>query len=171
MVISLTQTIGPNMGSKVASRNLGFLYAVTMGGYLGKYEPGDRANSHISPTLLLNENKELVMAIGAAGGSRIVTAITEVIKNYLDLNLTIEESVARSRVYPQVDTLWIEAHKGIIIDSILLDSLSQAKIKFKLQNSKGIFGRINAITLDKNGKNWKATTDPDWEGKSGIYPE
>ena len=171
MVISLTQTIGPNMGSKVASRNLGFLYAVTMGGYLGKYKPGDRANSHISPTLLLNENNELVMAIGAAGGSRIVTAITEVVKNYLDLNLTIEESVARSRVYPQVDTLWIEAHKGIIIDSKLLDSLSQAKIKFKLQNSKGFFGRINAITLEKNGKNWKATTDPDWEGKSGIYPE
>jgi len=171
MVISLTQTIGPNMGSKVASENLGFLYAVTMGGYLGKYEPGDRANSHISPTLLLNENEELIMAIGAAGGSRIVTAITEVIKNHLDLNLTIEESIARSRIYPQVDTLWIEAHEGIVIDSILLDSLSHSKIKFKLQQSKGIFGRINAITLEKNGKNWKATTDPDWEGKSSTFPE
>ena len=50
-VVSLTQTIGPLMGSKVASKNLGFLYAVTLGGYLGDYKPGDRANSHISPII------------------------------------------------------------------------------------------------------------------------
>ena len=50
-VVSLSQTIGPNMGSKVASKELGFLYAVTLGGYLGEYKPGDRSNSHISPTL------------------------------------------------------------------------------------------------------------------------
>ena len=27
------------MGSKVATKGLGFLYAVTLGGYLGKYKP------------------------------------------------------------------------------------------------------------------------------------
>lgn len=31
-IVSLTQTIGPNMGSKVATKGLGFLYAVTLGG-------------------------------------------------------------------------------------------------------------------------------------------
>ena len=36
MIVSLTQTIGPTMGSKVATPGLGFLYAQTMGGYLGK---------------------------------------------------------------------------------------------------------------------------------------
>ena len=40
-VVALTQTIGPNMGSKVATKGLGFLYAVTLGGYLGDYKPGD----------------------------------------------------------------------------------------------------------------------------------
>ena len=33
-VVALTQTIGPTMGSKVAPKGLGFLYAVTLGGYL-----------------------------------------------------------------------------------------------------------------------------------------
>ncbi len=36
-VVSLTQTLGPNMGSKVATKGLGFLYNVTMGPYLGGY--------------------------------------------------------------------------------------------------------------------------------------
>ena len=58
-VVALTQTIGPNMGSKVATKGLGFLYAVTLGGYLGEYSPGDRANSHISPTLI-SKNGEII---------------------------------------------------------------------------------------------------------------
>ena len=58
-VVSLTQTLGPNMGSKVATKGLGFLYNVTMGpylgGYLGQDKPGDRSSSHISPTLFTSE--------------------------------------------------------------------------------------------------------------------
>ena len=58
-VVSLTQTLGPNMGSKVATKGLGFLYNVTMGpylgGYLGEDKPGDRASSHISPTIFTKE--------------------------------------------------------------------------------------------------------------------
>ena len=50
-VVSLTQTLGPNMGSKVATKGLGFLYNVTMGpylgGYLGEDKPGDLSLIHI----------------------------------------------------------------------------------------------------------------------------
>ena len=80
-VVALTQTIGPNMGSKVATKGLGFLYAVTLGVF-GDYSPGDRANSHISPTLI-RKNGEIILALGAAGGSRIVPAITQVSDRYL----------------------------------------------------------------------------------------
>ena len=66
-VVALTQTIGPNMGSKVATKGLGFLYAVTLGGYLGDYSPGDRANSHISPTLIRKKRGDY---IGLRGSRR-----------------------------------------------------------------------------------------------------
>ena len=66
-VVSLTQTVGPIMGSKVVSPGLGFVYAVTLGGYLGNYQPGDRAASHISPVLFMKNNTP-VLALGAAGG-------------------------------------------------------------------------------------------------------
>ena len=80
-VVSLTQTLGPNMGSKVATKGLGFLYNVTMGpylgGYLGEDKPGDRASSHISPTIFTKGDK-VVLALGAAGGRMIPIAINQV---------------------------------------------------------------------------------------------
>lgn len=163
LVISLTQTIGPNMGSKVATNSLGFLYAVTMGGYLGDYKPGDRANSHISPTLVMN-NESLELALGAAGGSRIVTAIAQTVKNSIDLELPLNEAVSRGRIYPLEDTLLIEAHTGININSALLDSLKIMGIPFKLQETPGFHGRINAIQYDSSNKRWIGVSDPDWEG-------
>jgi gamma-glutamyltranspeptidase/glutathione hydrolase len=103
-VVSLTQTIGPNMGSKVASKDLGFLYAVSLGGYLGEYNPGDRLNSHISPTLFL-KNGIIRLAIGAAGGSRIITAITQVAHRYLSQKNNLNKALYLPRVYPFEDTL------------------------------------------------------------------
>ena len=80
-VVSLTQTIGPNMGSKVTTKDLVFC-AVTLGGYLGDYKPGDRANSHISPTIIEKDGR-VVLALGAAGGSRIVPAVTQVTDRFI----------------------------------------------------------------------------------------
>jgi gamma-glutamyltranspeptidase/glutathione hydrolase len=166
-IISLTQTIGPNMGSKVATESLGFLYAVTMGGYLGDYKPGDRANSHISPTLVLSENKP-VIALGAAGGSRIVTAIVQTIKNHLDLKLPINKAVERARIYPDGDTLLLEAHPGLNIDPGILAQLDSLGIPFKLQKQQGYHGRINAISYDEQEGKWIGSSDPDWEGTVEI---
>ena len=166
-IISLTQTIGPNMGSKVATKSLGFLYAVTMGGYLGDYQPGDRANSHISPTLVLEEGSP-VLALGAAGGSRIVTAIVQTIKNHLDLNLPMPLAVKRGRVYPDGDTLLIEAHPGITINPNILAQLDSLSIPFKLQKQKGYHGRINATLFNKSKREWLGVSDPDWEGTVEI---
>ena len=49
-VVSLTQTIGPTMGSKVATKGLGFLYAVSLGGYLGN------TNQGIVPTHIFHQH-------------------------------------------------------------------------------------------------------------------
>lgn len=166
-IVSLTQTIGPNMGSKVATKSLGFLYAVTMGGYLGDYKPGDRANSHISPTLVLAKNKP-VLALGAAGGSRIVTAIVQTIKNHLDLEMPIDQAVERARVYPDGDTLLIEAHPGLNIDLSILDELDSLHIPYNLQKQRGYHGRINAVSFDRQLGKWIGSSDPDWEGTVEI---
>ena len=164
-VVSLTQTIGPLMGSKVASKELGFLYAVTLGGYLGNYKPGDRANSHISPTLIL-KNKYPILALGAAGGSRIITAITQVSSRYLDQKKSLSESLMLPRVYPFNDTLQIENHIGL---EKINAKLNQKITPFKLINSIARFGRVHAVAIDSVNKKWIGASDPDWEGTVEIH--
>ena len=163
-IISLTQTVGPLMGSKVASKGLGFIYAVTLGGYLGDYKPGDRANSHISPTLI-SKNNSPVLGLGAAGGSRIITAVTQVASRYLDQKNTLEKSLMLPRVYPFEDSLWIEDHDGV---KELNAELNIVKNPYKMVDGIARFGRVHAVALDSINNKWIGAADPDWEGTTEI---
>ena len=163
--VSLTQTIGPNMGSKVATKGLGFLYAVTLGGYLGDYKPGDRANSHISPTIITKDG-QLILAIGAAGGSRIVPAITQVVSRHIDQKNTLERSLMLPRVYPFEDTLWIEDHDSVKDMNAVLNATI---FRTKMINSIARFGRVHAVSFDSLSNSWKGAADPDWEGTTEYY--
>ena len=91
---------------------MGFLYAVTLGGYLGEYKPVERSNSHITPTLFL-DGDQVTLAIGAAGGSRIVTAVTQVAQRYFVQKHNLNKALLLPRVYPFQDSLWIEDHQGV----------------------------------------------------------
>ena len=163
-VVSLTQTVGPTMGSKVASKGLGFIYAVTLGGYLGDYKPGDRANSHISPTLITKNNSP-VLAIGAAGGSRIITAVTQVATRYLDQKHTLKRSLMLPRVYPFEDSLWVENHTGVKELNAKLDMTANPH---KMVDGIARFGRVHAVALDSINNKWIGAADPDWEGTTEI---
>lgn len=163
-VVSLTQTIGPNMGSKVATKGLGFLYAVTLGGYLGKYQPGDRANSHISPTLIEKEN-QTVLALGAAGGSRIVPAITQVTDRFLRQNHELKKALSLPRIYPYQDTLWVENHSGL---AGINANFIRPDYPIKYIDEPARFGRVHAVA--KQNKKWVGAADPDWEGTTAYFP-
>ena len=165
--ISLTQTVGPTMGSKVATKGLGFIYAVTLGGYLGSYKPGDRVNSHISPTLIANSEGEIQIALGAAGGSRIVTAITQVLSRYLGQQLPLEKALFMPRVYPNKDSLWIENHSEVTSINAAFDA---ATMPVKYINEVAKFGRVHAVAKAPNASKWIGAADPDWEGTTSYHP-
>lgn len=165
--VALTQTVGPNMGSKVATKGLGFIYAVTLGGYLGKFKPGDRANSHISPTLV-SRNGELIAALGAAGGSRIVTAITQVLSRYLEQGHDLKKAIMLPRVYPYQDSLWIENHEGLTDINAQFDP-ENAPVKYIDEPAR--FGRVHAIAKHPEKAAWIGAADPDWEGTTTYYED
>ena len=163
-VTSITQTIGPNMGSKVATKGLGFLYATTLGGYLGSgYQPGDRASSHIVPTLF-SKDGEIVLAIGAAGGSRIIPAVTQVAQRYFSGRYDLSSALEAPRVYPDKDTLLLESHEGISWTKEAQMFLQEKAYPFKFIEEPARFGRVHAIALDTIQNKWVGAADPDWEG-------
>ena len=110
-VIALTQSLGPIMGSKVASEGLGFMYAATLGGYLGEMHSGERARSHISP-FIITKNGQPFLALGAAGGSRIVTAVVQVVSRVLDHKMPLNEALASARVHSGDTLMLAETHEG-----------------------------------------------------------
>ncbi len=54
-------------------------------------QPGKRPQSSIASSLVEDENGQLIMATGSAGGSRIITATLQELYHYLDLGLNATE--------------------------------------------------------------------------------
>lgn len=164
MIVSLTQSLGPVMGSKVATPGLGFLYAATLGGYLGPFKPGQRAASHISPMILTEDNAPF-MGIGAAGGSRIISAIIQVVSRVVDRGMDLEEALAAPRVHPLSEGgLIIETHDSLAWNPEDLEFLQANGFIIEKQPEIFRFGRVHAVIFDKSTKKWIGAADPDGEG-------
>ncbi len=161
MVISLTQSLGPIFGSRVVTPGLGFLYAATLGGYLGPFQPGQRAASHISPMILTNNN-EAFMGIGAAGGAKINSAIVQAISRIIDRNLSLPEALAAPRVHPTKDGILIEVPDSTSWSTKDFQFLRDNGFVLEQQKEPFRFGRVHVVM--KKGGNWLGAADPDGEG-------
>jgi gamma-glutamyltranspeptidase/glutathione hydrolase len=169
MIVSLTQTIGPTMGSKVATPGLGFLYAQTMGGYLGKVEPNLRVPSHISPVIVFKGDKPF-LALGAAGGSRIPSSIVNVISKVVDYKMPLTESLHAPRVHSLEEGISLEVVDGMNWNKDDSTYFSQLGYTVKMGRLPGQFGRIHAVMLDTLTGEWIGCADPDWEG-TAAFPD
>lgn len=164
MMVALTQSLGPNMGSKVATPGLGFLYAVTLGGYLGDFEPGQRAASHISP-VVISRDGQAHMALGAAGGSRIISAITSVSSRVIDRNLPLFDALAAPRVHPDdADSVYVETHEGMGWQDEVMQAMEEQGLLLNEVDEIARFGRVHAVQYDTDSQEWVGAADPDWEG-------
>ena len=175
MVVALTQSLGPNMGSRVASPELGFLYAATLGGYLGRMEAGERARSHISPFMVARDGAP-VLALGAAGGGRIPTAIAAVVSRVLDRGMTLEEALSAPRVVPEGGssrvvgdpdgprTALLEVVPGQGFDDAVAGWFEATGYSVEMVERSGAFGRVHAVRWHPEEGVWEGGADPDWEG-------
>lgn len=161
MYVSLTQTIGPNMGSKVVSPDLGFLYAATLGGYLGRVEPGERARSSISP-LIVSEAGEPRLVLGAAGGARIISAVVQSVARVVDQGLSLEDALAAPRVHPIEGGVAMELTPGIGWDQSHAAAVRAGGFTVDEVARTGAFGRVHGLEVTPQGI--RGVADPDWEG-------
>lgn len=169
MYVSLTQTIGPNLGSKVATPGLGFLYAATLGGYLGRMEPGERASSSISPLMVLEEG-EPVLVLGAAGGSRIVSAVVQAVLRVVDQGMSLPDALAAARVHPVEGGIAMETSPEIGWTPEQVAEVESWGLEVQTVERAGAFGRIHGIWVDRTTGVKTGVADPDWEG-AAVVPD
>lgn len=174
MAVSLTQTIGPAMGSKIVTPGLGFLYAATLGGYLGRLEPGERARSNIAPLMVL-EDGEPMLVLGAAGGARIVSAVVQAVCRVVDQGLSLPEALAAARLHPMQGSLTspgagtgfqMETSPDIGWSPETIGGLRELGFAVQEVPRAGAFGRIHGLSHDAATSTWTGAADPDWEGSA-----
>ena len=117
MAITLTTTINLLFGSQVLINETGVIMNNEMNdfsipdtdnafGYIPSpanfVRPGKRPLSSISPTIVETPEGKLYFAIGAAGGSRIITATLQNIHHVIDHGLTTAEALAQPRLHDQL---------------------------------------------------------------------
>ena len=75
------------------------LYGLVQGD-ANRVEPGKRPLSSMSPTIVTRDGKPLLV-VGTPGGSRIITAVLQTIRNVLDYGMNVQEAVDAPRIHQQ----------------------------------------------------------------------
>lgn len=114
--VAVTYTLNDGYGSGITVPGLGFLLNDEMDDFVSKpgapnmfgmvggdanaIEPGKRPLSSMTPTII-TQNGKLFMVVGAPGGSRITTGVTQVILDVLDFHRNPQDAVDLPRFHEQ----------------------------------------------------------------------
>jgi gamma-glutamyltranspeptidase/glutathione hydrolase len=71
----------------------------------------------MSPTIVL-KNGQPVLVTGSPGGSRIITAVLQIVVNVIDLKMPIAEAVAAARIHHQWSPDTVAVEQGLPPDLI-----------------------------------------------------
>jgi gamma-glutamyltranspeptidase/glutathione hydrolase len=177
--VAVTYTLNEGYGNGITVPGLGFLlndemddFAAKPGspnafgliqGELNAIQPGKRPLSSMTPTILTRDGK-FFMAVGAPGGSRIISAVLQVILNVVDFGMNAQDAVDAPRIHHQwqPDKLYLEP--GISPDTVaLLKSRG-----YDVDHSPGlVLARVEAV-IRKGG--WlEGGSDGRASGKAAGY--
>ena len=167
--VSMTQSLGPSGGSRVATPGLGFLYAATLGGYLGRVEPGDRPWSSQSPLIGLRDGRP-VFVIGGAGSRRIISGLVNTLLRVEMDGVSLAEAMAAPRLHPSTTWTFEEANGSTGIrpaGAKLAEALGHEVVERPFDVW---FARLNAIAIDRTTGAFEGVADPRWQWGSAAGP-
>ena len=111
-VISLTHTIGSSSG--VVTPGLGFMYNNSMKlfepipGKPNSIAPGKARTTAMCPTIVF-KGRRPAFAVGALGGSTILSSVVQSICNAIDWGMTATEAVSAPRIHCEGAMVYVEA--------------------------------------------------------------
>jgi len=164
MMVSVTQSLGPSLGTRLVAPGLGFLYATRLGS-----EPGSRPSSTIAPTIVLRPDGTPWFALGGAGDARIISAVIQIVSRVVDHGLSFEEAVAAPRVHPgSGNGIHVERGEVAAWTDEEVARLRELGFEPEFQPS-GFFGRSHLVALEDEA--FLGVAEPRWTGSaSGPRP-
>jgi gamma-glutamyltranspeptidase/glutathione hydrolase len=177
--VAVTYTLNAGYGNGIAAPGLGFLLNDEMDDFASKpgepnmfglvqgesnaIQPGKRPLSSMMPTIAVKDGK-LAMVLGAPGGSRIITAVTEVFLNIVDFHMGPQDANDWPRFHHQWRPDRLEVQPGISPDTVAILKQMGHNIDF----AKPFEGaKVEAVVVE-NG--WLAgSSDGRGNGKAAGY--
>lgn len=158
--VAVTYTLNAGFGSGVTVPGLGFLLNDEMDDFAAKpgfpnkfglvqgeanaIAPGKRPLSAMTPTIVLKDNKPYLV-IGAPGGSRIITAVLQVMLNVIDFKMNIQDAIDAPRIHHQWKPDQLEFERGISPDTL---ALLTAKGHTLAPSRPSVIARVEAILIE-----------------------
>lgn len=113
---------------------------------------GKRPRSSMSPSIVFNSKGEAVLAIGAAGGSTIITQTAKNIIAFIDWDLSAQEAIDLRNIYSPGNIIELEEGDGS-------EALATA-LRAMGHQVEVIRPRFKANAVEKVNGRWVAATDP-----------
>ena len=161
--VSNTYTLGYSFGSGVTIPGTGILMNNQMNNFAyqygskkiegrgaspgNKYAPGKRPMSTMAPTIVFDENDNVLLVTGSPGGKLIPAAILRLVTGVIDFDLNIGEATMLPRIHKDWPYRGIDYESSISSDSLSL----LKKMGHKIEPSKTM-GSTQSIHISE-GKN------------------
>ena len=176
-VVSQTQTIRSHFGSGLVDLETGIVLNDSIGDfslqpgevttqgirYQGSYNlltPGAEPASSQSPIIALHPQSGDLIAVGAAGGPRIVSATVQALSNQIDFGLNAQLAVALPRMHSHGPITNVEPY------STVKDELQNLGHTIEVFTPSGL-----AQTIRRRDGSWEGGADPRGPGGVGTLVE
>lgn len=178
--VAVTATINTSYGSKVVIPGTGVVMNNQMddfsiqpgvrnafglvGAEANAVAPGKRPLSSMSPTIVFDGRKPII-ALGAAGGPKIISAVLQELIAMIDLGMTPAEALAAPRIHHQwsPDELMVEKRLPEALQAALaqrghtvkeLNALSVSQIVARSPDGKGFVGAADPRAGSGSAQGW-----------------
>lgn len=164
-VASMTSTIEGPFGSQLIANGYflnneltDFTFAPEKDGapVANRPQAGKRPLSSMSPTIVYGPDGKVLLALGSAGGKRIIMHVTKTLIGVLDFGLSAQDAIALPNIYFGGDAVLVE--KGTSLDAMRdrLAALGRTVV------SSDLGSKVNAVERTASG--WRGAADPRSEG-------
>ncbi len=122
-IANMTSTVEGPFGSQLLARGMvlnneltDFTFAPEKNGapVANRVEPGKRPLSSMSPTIVYDANDQPVLALGSAGGKRIIMHVTKTLIGVIDYGMSLEQAMAMPNIYFRRDKVLIERDSDLV---------------------------------------------------------
>ena len=164
-VVSMTSTVEGPFGSQLVADGMilnneltDFAFAPMRGELpaANSVAAGKRPLSSMSPTIVYDARGRVVLALGSAGGRRIIMHVAKTLIGVLDWGLDVQDAIALPNIFFRGTALLVEQGSP-------LADMAPALVAFGHVVSPAVLqSKVNA--LQRVGKGWKGAADPRSEG-------